>query len=86
MADNEIIMNIPLRRLKLVSRRRRSNVAIKLIELHVSKHLKIPLENVWIDPKLNEVIWKRGIEKPPSRISVKVVKYPEENTAEVYAA
>lgn len=86
MAENEIIMNIPLRRLKLVSRRRRSNVAIRIIELQVSRHLKIPPENVWIDPKLNEVIWKRGIEKPPSKISIKVVKYPEENTAEVYSA
>ncbi len=86
MAENEIVINISLRRLKLISRRRRSNVAVRLIELHVARHMKIPVENVWIDPKLNEIIWKRGIEKPPSKISVKVVKYPEENTVEVYAA
>ena len=86
MAENEFLIDVPLRRLKLISRRRRSNAAIRIIELHIAKHMKVPVENVWIDPKLNEIIWKRGIEKPPSKISVKVVKYPEENTVEVYAA
>ncbi|MDP8011226.1 MAG: 50S ribosomal protein L31e [Thermoplasmata archaeon] len=84
MADNEIIVNIPLRRLKLISRRRRADAALRFIEIHISKKFKVPLENVWIDPKLNEHIWKRGIEKPPSKVSVKVVKFPEENTVEVY--
>lgn len=84
MADNEFIINIPLRRLKLISRRRRADAALKLIELHISKKFKVPIENVWIDPKLNEKIWNRGIEKPPSKVSVKVVKFPEEDTVEVY--
>ncbi|MGC9176346.1 MAG: 50S ribosomal protein L31e [Thermoplasmata archaeon] len=84
MADNEIIVNIPLRRLKLISRRRRADAALRFIEIHISKKFKVPLEKVWIDPKLNEHIWKRGIEKPPSKVSVKVVKFPEENTVEVY--
>ncbi|MGC8663059.1 MAG: 50S ribosomal protein L31e [Thermoplasmata archaeon] len=84
MADNEQIVNIPLRRLKLISRRRRADAAIKFIEIHVSRKFKVPVENVWIDPKLNESIWKRGIEKPPSNVSVKVVKFAEENSVEVY--
>lgn len=84
MADNEQIVSIPLRRLKLISRRRRANAALRFIELHVSRQFKVPVENVWIDPKLNEKIWKRGIEKPPSKVSVKVIKFPEENSVEVY--
>jgi len=84
MADNETIVNIPMRRLKLISRRRRANAALRLIELHISRQFKVPVENVWIDPKLNEHLWKRGIEKPQSKVSVKVVKFPEENSVEVY--
>ena len=34
-------------------------------------------ESIIIDPKVNELIWRRGIEKPPRRIRVKVSKDEE---------
>ena len=83
MAENERIYNIPLRDVKNVSRNRRANYAIKLIRSFIAKHMKVPEENVWIDNKINEEVWKRGIQKPPSKITVKVVKFEEEETVEV---
>ncbi len=83
MAENERIYNIPLRDVKGVPRTRRANYAIKIVRSFVARHMKVPEENVWIDNRVNEEIWKRGIEKPPSKITVKVIKFEEEDSAEV---
>ncbi|MCD6370595.1 MAG: 50S ribosomal protein L31e [Thermoplasmata archaeon] len=83
MAEKEMVYNIPLRKVKFVSRKRRANYAIKLIRLFISRHMKVPFENVWVDNRVNELIWKRGIQKPPSKVTVKAIKFEEENTAEV---
>ncbi len=86
MAETERIYNIPLRDVKGVPRTRRANYAVKLIRNFVARHVKVPEENVWIDNRVNEEIWKRGIEKPPSKITVKVIKFEEDETAEVLMA
>ncbi len=86
MAENERVYNIPLRDVKNISRSRRANYAVKIIRSFVSRHMKVPEENVWIDNRVNEEIWKRGIEKPPSKITVKVIKFEEEESAEVLMA
>ncbi len=86
MAENERIYNIPLRDVKNIARTRRANYAVKIIRNFVSRHIKVPEENVWIDNRVNEEIWKRGIEKPPSKITVKVIKFEEEESAEVLMA
>ncbi len=83
MAENERIYNIPLRDVKGISRTRRANYAVKIVRSFVARHMKVPEENVWIDNRVNEEIWKRGIEKPPSKITVKVIKFEEEESAEV---
>ncbi len=84
MADDENIVVIPLRRTREISRRRRSNMALTLIRMEIARKYRIPLKNVWVDPKLNENIWKKGIENPPLKVKVKVVKFPEEDYVEVY--
>ncbi len=83
MAEKEMIYNIPLRKVKMVPRTRRANYAIRLVRSFVARHMKVPAENVWIDNRVNQEIWKRGIQKPPSKLTVKVIKFEEENTAEV---
>ncbi len=83
MAEKEMIYNIPLRKVKMVPRTRRANYAIKLVRSFVARHMKVPVESVWIDNRVNQQIWKRGIQKPPSKLKVKVIKFEEENTAEV---
>ena len=83
MAEKEMIYNIPLRKVKMAPRTRRANYAVKLVRSFVARHMKVPVENVWIDNRVNQEIWKRGIQKPPSKLRVKVIKFEEENTAEV---
>jgi large subunit ribosomal protein L31e len=39
--------------------------------------MKTPVENVKIDQSLNEVIWARGNEKPPSKVRVRAVKFED---------
>ena len=83
MAEKEMIYNIPLRDVKNISRSRRANYAIKLVRKFIAQHMKVSEENVWIDNRVNEEIWKRGMEKPPSKITVKAIKFEEEETVEV---
>jgi large subunit ribosomal protein L31e len=40
--------------------------------------MKAKTEDVWIDPQINERLWRRGIEKPPHRIRVRVIKFEDE--------
>jgi large subunit ribosomal protein L31e len=80
--EEERIYTIPLRKTKNVSRPRRSPHAIKAIKQYVAKHMKSDLEDVWIDQEVNNQIWSKGIESPPSRIRVKA-KRVDENLIEV---
>ena len=72
--NDEMLMSIPLRKAFSSSKRRRADTAIKLIRENVAKHTKSELENIWIDNKINEEIWKRGRFKIPTSIQVKVLK------------
>ncbi len=69
---------IPLRRgWKRVPRYKRANKAIKTIKEFVVRHMKIrdrDLKKIKLDHYLNEVIWARGIKKPPIKVKVKVKK------------
>ncbi len=51
-------------------RTRRARAAINLIREYVEKHKR---KEARISPELNQVIWERGIEKPPRKIRVKLV-------------
>ncbi len=76
--DDEMIFTVPLRKVKMMPRTRRAPGAIKLIRSFLVKHLRIEEDSIWIDETLNEKIWERGIQKPPSRIKIKVVETEEE--------
>ncbi|EQB68784.1 50S ribosomal protein L31e [Cuniculiplasma divulgatum] len=76
--NDEMLMNIPLRKAFASSKRRRADTAIKVIRENVAKFTKSDIENVWIDSKINEEIWKRGRFKIPTSIQVKVLKLQNE--------
>ncbi len=69
---------IPLReKCRSVPRYKKANKAIKTIKEFVAKHMKIydrDLRKIKVDRYLNEMVWFRGIRKPPAKIKVKVVK------------
>ncbi len=66
----ELVITIGLRRLIDSNRIKRAPRAIRLIKAKIERIVKKP---VTISTKLNEVIWARGIKKPPKKIKVKVL-------------
>ena len=86
----EAIITIPFRVVKKVPKNKRAPRAMKELKMFVTKHMKPEDDEgniikdyqkaekelkLYIDMPVNELIWKRGIEKPPSKIRVKVNKY-----------
>ena len=68
----ERIYTIPLKAVKKAPRWKRSNRAIALIRQYLMKHTKS--EYIMIDTTINEKVWARGSQKPPSKIRVKVTE------------
>ncbi len=71
----EHIYIIPLRDVKRSPRWKRANTAIKDIRKFLEKHMKS--EDVKIDRTINEHIWERGSQKPPSKIRVRAMKFED---------
>ncbi len=92
------VYTIPLRNVKRYPRLRRAPRAIREIKIFVTRHMKpeddehnvitdwkeaCRLKKLYVDSKVNEKIWERGIEKPPSSIRVRVTKYKDDGTVDV---
>ncbi|MCL2510392.1 MAG: 50S ribosomal protein L31e [Methanomassiliicoccaceae archaeon] len=77
MDETERVITIPLRATKMAPRTKRAKRAIKEIRENIVRHMKVAEDKVWIDTALNEKIWERGIQNPPSRISVKAVRFDD---------
>lgn len=87
MADEkefkEVVYTIPLRDLLRTPRTKRAPKAVKLIREYVAKHRKTDIDNVWIDKEVNEMVWARGIEHPPNKVTLKVAWVEGEDLVEV---
>ncbi len=69
---------IPLRASKhQPSRRRRAGHALETVRRFIVRHMKGRPEDVWIDPRLNEHIWERGIQHIPSQVRVKAIRFED---------
>ena len=78
MADEvSRIMVIPLRGARLAPRSRRTERAVKEVRAAIMRHMKVDAEHVWIDKTVNEKLWENGIRNPPSKITVKAVKFDD---------
>ena len=82
----ERFYTIPLRKVWTVPRKKRAPKAAREVRSYVLKHMKVKLyvedeedepEHLVIDNEVNEKLWSRGIEKPPRKIRVRVVKDKE---------
>ncbi|MEM0157949.1 MAG: 50S ribosomal protein L31e [Thermoplasmataceae archaeon] len=80
--SNEILINVPLRAAKMVPVTRRADTAIEVLRKAVSRSVKIDQKKIWIDSKVNEIIWSKGRKKIPSMMRVKVIKL-QDGTAEI---
>jgi large subunit ribosomal protein L31e len=68
----ERIYTVPLSRAWITARHRRTRRAVNMLREFAEKHMKS--SEIKITTELNEEIWKRGITKPPRRITVKMEK------------
>lgn len=68
----ERLYTVPLGRVKNTPRKKRTKRAVNMLREFVIRHMKP--EGITIDPILNEILWERGIEKPPRKIRVRVTK------------
>jgi large subunit ribosomal protein L31e len=59
------------------SRRRRAGHALLTMRRFVSRHMKGKIEDVWIDPRLNEYIWTRGVQHVPKNVRVKAIRFED---------
>ena len=68
----EKIVTIPLRKgLQKAARDNRTKRAVYEIRQYVFRHTKA--DDVKVSKLVNELLWKRGIQKPPAKIKVKLV-------------
>jgi large subunit ribosomal protein L31e len=76
MSDQEIeverVYTVPLSRAWIAARHRRTKRAVNILREFAVHHMKS--SEIKIDTELNEELWKRGITKPPRRITVKMEK------------
>jgi len=81
----ERFYTIPLGKAWISQRKRRAPKAVRIVRNFVLKHMKVrteveeeeEAERLVIDNEVNERLWSRGIEKPPRKIRVRVVKDKE---------
>lgn len=59
------------------SRRRRAGHALLTVRRFISRHMKGQESEVWIDPRLNEFIWRRGIQHIPPKVRVKAIRFED---------
>ena len=71
-AVEERVYMVPLGDVWRAPRPIRTPRAIREIRSFVQRHMKP--EEVKIDGKLNEFVWRRSIEKPPRRVRIKAAK------------
>ena len=54
--------------------RERARKAVKMLRKFAARHMKSKEENVVIGNDVNEFIWRNGIQKPPKKVTVKMIK------------
>jgi large subunit ribosomal protein L31e len=68
----ERVYTVPLSRAWITARHRRTRRAVNILREFAEHHMKS--SEIKIDTELNETLWKRGITRPPRRITVKMEK------------
>jgi large subunit ribosomal protein L31e len=81
---DERIYTVPLRKAYWTgSRLRRANKSVRILREFVERHMKP--EELLIQPEVNNLIWARGIQKPPRRLRIRATKNAD-NLVRVYLA
>jgi large subunit ribosomal protein L31e len=81
----ERVITVPLRDVKNVPSHESAGRAMKLIRRHLAKHFKVDEDAVRLDPDINEDVWARGRQKPPSTFRVRAARFDEDGEPVVEA-
>ena len=76
MVDDKIerIYTVPLGDAYEYIRTKRARRAVSILRQFLSRHMKAGEDDISISNKLNANIWERGIQKPPRRVKIRVIK------------
>lgn len=77
--ETKVKYTIPLRAAFDAKRNKRANKAVNIVNEFLLRHTKAT--EIKLDASLNETLWKRGIQKPPRRVTVEVVRDGDKVTA-----
>jgi large subunit ribosomal protein L31e len=78
-----VLYTIPLGKVRGSPPKKRTPRAIRLVKQYIARHMKTTFENVKLTPKLNEYMWKDGIEIDIRKVKVKALKDEETGTVRV---
>ena len=81
----ERVVTVPLRDVNAVPGHEQAGRAMALIREHLATHFSVDEEAVRLDPSLNETVWARGKQKPPSKLRVRAARFDEDGESIVEA-
>jgi len=81
----ERVVTIPLRDVRKVATQKRADRAMSIIRDHLAQHFNVDGEAVRLDPSINESVWERGRQNPPSKLRVRAARFVEDDEAIVEA-
>jgi large subunit ribosomal protein L31e len=68
----ERVYTVPLVGAYETVRGKRTSRAVKILKSFLARHMKTQEERVKVSAEVNSLLWKRGMQRPPRRVKVKV--------------
>ena len=81
----ERVVTVPLRDVSAVPTHERAGRAMTLIREHLAQHFRVDESDIRLDPSLNETVWARGSQNPPSKLRVRAARFDEDGQSIVEA-
>jgi large subunit ribosomal protein L31e len=81
----ERVVTVPLRDAKAAPVQERADAAMRIVREHLAQHFSVEEDAVRLDPSVNEAVWERGRQKPPSKLRVRAARFVEEGEPTVEA-
>ncbi|SNR24161.1 50S ribosomal protein L31e [Halorubrum vacuolatum] len=74
----ERVVTVPLRKVKDKPVQQRADYAVKAVREHLAKHFSVDEEDVLLDASINEALWAKGRQNPPSKLRIRAARFVED--------
>ena len=81
----ERVVTVPLRGVQNVPVQQRADKAMSIVRSHLATQFSVTEEAVRLDPSINEAVWERGRQNPPSKLRVRAARFVEDGESIVEA-